>query len=1129
MSHPQTTPYRRLTLGLWSMVLAAVLLLGGLLARHVYSEYQRDRQRYADGTSALAAVNASLLDEVLSDHDRFLRMLRAHLAAGVDADAIDRLLREAHRTQPAIMDYLVLNAEGRIRHWTGHGTPPDVRQRPYYTAHLENPVDRPHLTPPLASLVHPGRMFFGLSRPVLDASGQLAGVVVALLAIDRLAERFEQVQRHPGSTLVVSDENGVTVFRLPNVPSATGRSLPGFAEHFQRPSPHFLVTTSPFDKRLRFVATQRLERYPLMVAASFDLDELQATHRRRILLAAGLFLLFAGALLALAALIHRRIERQAKAEAARAASEARLRAIIENEPECIKLVDAEGRLKQMNPAGLAMIEADSFAQVANRPVIDLIAPEYRDAFADLHRRVIAGERATLTYRVIGLKGGERWLETHAVPMRENDTVMHLAVTRDISARKAAEEELKLAASVFESSYDGILITDHDNRILDVNPAFCRITGYAREEVLGHSPGLLKSGRQGPEFYARMWHELLATGHWRGEIWNRRKNGEVYAELLSISVLRDERGEIRHFIGVFTDISRIKEHEAELDRIAHYDTLTGIPNRRLLADRLSQAIARAQRSGRALAVCYLDLDGFKPVNDQYGHAAGDALLIEIAHRLRAILRGEDTLARLGGDEFVLLLTDLARAEECQTALDRVLAAASAPVRVGEATVQVSASIGVTLYPRDDSDADTLLRHADQAMYLAKSAGKNRYHFFDLDEDRQLQARRQHLARLAEALAQNEFELHYQPKIDLLDGRVIGAEALLRWRHPEQGLLMPSAFLPVLLGSDLEIAVGDWVIEQVLSQIAAWRRLELDFVVSANISAEHLLHGDFVVRLREALMRHPDVPPDRLELEILETAALADMEKAARVLNACIALGVRFSLDDFGTGYSSLAYFRNLPVEMLKIDQTFVRDMLDDPNDLGIVESVVKLAQAFNRPVIAEGVESLEHGALLIHLGCRLGQGYGIARPMPAAELPEWLARWRTRAAWLEYDGRFDMRADAALMVAGQSHRRWIEEVTQQIEADGDLPRSAPDSQHCRFGRWYHGSGAARYGSLPEFQAIDPLHERIHAFAEALLAQANAGDLEGARAGLRALHAMRDELLAHLDALMRRVQATAQSRT
>ncbi len=445
------------------------------------------------------------------------------------------------------------------------------------------------------------------------------------------------------------------------------------------------------------------------------------------------------------------------------------------------------------------------------------------------------------------------------------------------------------------------------------------------------------------------------------------------------------------------------HREELERIAHYDPLTGVPNRRLLADRLAQAIARARRSGKSMTVCYLDFDGFKPVNDQYGHTGGDILLVEIAERLGEVLRAEDTLARLGGDEFVMIFSELAQPEECHAILSRVLAAVSAPVAIAGIPVSISASIGATLFPADNVDADTLLRHADQAMYRAKEAGKNRYHLFDPGLDRELQARSLHQHRLREALKNDEFVLHYQPKVDLVSGAVIGAEALIRWQHPERGLLPPEDFLHYLYESDLEIPVGDWVIDTVLKQIKAWNAVGLALTVSANVSAAHLLHADFSERLRLSLERHPEVARQDLELEILETAALADMEKAIQVLARCRRLGVRFALDDFGTGYSSLTYFRNLPVDILKIDRSFVRNILDNPDDLGIVESVIKLAAAFNRPVIAEGVETLAIGTMLVGLGCRLAQGYGIAHPMPAAQFPGWTDAWRSEAAWLCMDG------------------------------------------------------------------------------------------------------------------------------
>jgi diguanylate cyclase (GGDEF)-like protein len=515
---------------------------------------------------------------------------------------------------------------------------------------------------------------------------------------------------------------------------------------------------------------------------------------------------------------------------------------------------------------------------------------------------------------------------------------------------------------------------------------------------------VSSSLQDPAIFVTMHEALVQQNHWQGEIWNRRKSGEIYACMMSISAVRNARGELQHYVGVFSDISRIKAHQAELDRLAHYDPLTGVPNRRLLADRLDQAVRRARRNGKSLAVCYLDLDDFKPVNDRLGHARGDQLLMEITRRLLSALRAEDTLARLGGDEFVLLLTEMTQPDEWRTVLNRVLAHVQQPVELGEAQATVSASVGVTVFPNDDVDADTLLRHADQAMYRAKQAGRNRYQLFDLAQDREVQVQREQVARLSQALQQDELVLHYQPQVDLDTGEVVGAEALIRWQHPERGLLSPGAFLWQIEGTDLEVAVGEWVIHTALRQVRRWKeggllwRGQAAPSVSVNLSGHQLLRPGFKVWLESAIAQHPGVEPGDLELEILESAAIADMTTAAHVMSECRSLGVRFALDDFGTGYSSLAYFRTLPVNMIKIDQSFVRDMLQDADDHGIVQSVVYLAHAFHRPVIAEGVETLEHAAALLHLGCHLAQGYGIARPMPAERLPEWMDQWQQFRAW-----------------------------------------------------------------------------------------------------------------------------------
>ena len=623
----------------------------------------------------------------------------------------------------------------------------------------------------------------------------------------------------------------------------------------------------------------------------------------------------------------------------------------------------------------------------------------------------------------------------------------------------------------------------------------------------------------------MWKSLSQHDQWSGEVWNRRKNGEVYAEILSISAVRDNAGKLLHYLAVFSDITRLKAHESELAHIANYDVLTGVPNRRLLSDRLKVALARSRRDRSTLAVCMLDLDGFKEVNDRLGHASGDLMLIEIARRLQSVLREDDTLARLGGDEFVLLFSDMRQQEESHRALTRVLQAIAQPVQLGDNDAQVSASIGVTMYPLDDSDADTLLRHADQAMYVAKQAGKNRYHLFDSEQDRLIKDHQEQLDRLGQALANDELVLYYQPKVNLANGKVIGAEALIRWQHPELGLLPPSAFLPLLSGHALEFAVGRWVITSVLQQIAQWQDEGVHGVFSANISADHLLAPGFVDQLRAALLAHPQVQPQHLELEILETAAIGDMDSAAKILQQCHALGVHFALDDFGTGYSSLSYFRSLSVDMVKIDQSFVRDMLDDPNDLGIVDSVIRLALAFNRPVIAEGVETLEHGDVLLQLGCQLAQGYGVSRPMPAAQFAQWSLQWSQAEAWKNRLPVTTAIADLSLLTATRSHKVWLDTLIAQLEvADGPIT-VAMDSSTCGFGQWYHGGGSARYGHMPTFQRIGPLHDAVHTLAHEIVAPHNHPRGPAAHSGLRlALLEASQKLTLTLDALALEVQTS-----
>ncbi|MDD2919170.1 EAL domain-containing protein [Rhodoferax sp.] len=579
------------------------------------------------------------------------------------------------------------------------------------------------------------------------------------------------------------------------------------------------------------------------------------------------------------------------------------------------------------------------------------------------------------------------------------TIWFNAYLDNLSARRQSEEKLQLAASVFSNAREGIMITNTKGTIIDVNQAFTRITGYSREEVLGHSPSILSSGRHDKAFYDSMWLALIKQGHWTGEIWNRHKDGEVFAELLAVSSVRDDKGVVKRYLGLFSDITSIKQYQIELEHTAHYDALTNLPNRLLMADRLQQAMAQVQRRQKKLAVLFLDLDGFKDVNDGHGHVAGDHVLITLAQRMKQAMREGDSIARIGGDEFVAILIDLNDIADSLPLLERLLAAVAQPVEFGDITLEVSASVGVTLYPQaHDISADQLVRQADQAMYQAKVAGKNRYHIFDVSLDDTIRSHHESVERIRLALEQREFVLYYQPKVNMRTGEIIGAEALIRWQHPDRGLLTPAGFLPVIEGHALAISVGEWVIDTALTQIEIWHSAGLDKVVSVNIGAHQLQQGDFVDRLRLLLAKHPQVKSKDLELEVLETSAMEDIAKVSQVIEACAQIGVKFALDDFGTGYSSLTYLKRLRVALLKIDQSFVRDMLNDPDDLAILQGIIGLAAAFKCEVIAEGVETVAHGTALLQLGCELAQGYGIARPMPPDQLPAWAATWQPDAAW-----------------------------------------------------------------------------------------------------------------------------------
>ncbi|MEP7281407.1 MAG: EAL domain-containing protein [Rubrivivax sp.] len=633
--------------------------------------------------------------------------------------------------------------------------------------------------------------------------------------------------------------------------------------------------------------------------------------------------------------------------------------------------------------------------------LDDVHPEERARLGAALQDVAGGVQPALQQELRVLSGdGWHWVDVHVLPSEHDQAgrpLRLLATMSEASERHEAQERQRLSASLFEHLHEGLLIADAEMQVLDANAAYSQILGVPLSELIGSVPSLLRPSPNDPlarQQRAAMWAGLSSLGRWRGELIERRRNGEMCTLQATISQVRGPEGDLRYHVLAISDVTEQRLQRERLERQAHFDELTRLPNRAHLMKLLAEAMRAAERDGYLLAVCYLDLDRFKPVNDRYGHSGGDRLLVELAGRLRGALRSRDmwadAAARLGGDEFVLLLR-AGTLEEARMAVERVLRVVAQPYVIDPAQepVQVTASVGATVYPIDRSDADTLLRHADHAMYGAKQSGRNGYLFFDPELRRRTEERVMAIGRVQEAFDRAEFVLHYQPIVDMKTGRVIGLEALLRWEHPDKGLIAPLQFLPLIDNTGLSARIGDWVLGQALDHLAQWRRSGLDIAVNVNISARHLQEPDFVQRLSELLARHEEPLAESLKLEIVESAAHADLDASSALLARCRALGVRSALDDFGTGYSTLTHLQRLPVDVLKIDRSFVNHMLDDAQDRALVEGVIGLARTFGCSVVAEGVESPAQARMLLDLGCDLGQGTGIGAPMPASQVAAWV--------------------------------------------------------------------------------------------------------------------------------------------
>ncbi len=573
---------------------------------------------------------------------------------------------------------------------------------------------------------------------------------------------------------------------------------------------------------------------------------------------------------------------------------------------------------------------------------------------------------------------------------DGKAMLMTGTVQDITERRRAEDELRLTSQVFENSIEGILITDVNNNILRVNRAFSSITGYAEKDILGRNPRLLSSGRHDTAYYQTMWASLLEYGYWQGEIWNRRKNGDIYPEWLSLFAIRNERGETTHYAGVFADLTEKKQAEAHVQYLAHYDPLTELPNRQLLEERMQLALHAARDRQRMVALLYLDLDRFRFINESLGHEYGDKLLQAVTRRLTEQVRGSDTLARFSGDEFAVLLSDIGALEDARQIADKIRLMLTQPFNLDEHEIFVTPSIGIAIYPRDGETTADLYRAADTAMNSAKAQGGNAARFYSIDMNHGASHRLTLESGLRRALEREEFLLYYQPQVSLHSGEVIGMEALLRWQNPERGLISPAEFIPLLEETGLIIPVGEWVLRTACSQTALWQQSGLPVLrVAVNLSQRQFHEPDMLSVIERAL-RDSGLPPAQLELEVTESLMIRDMQTTITTLHQLHAIGIQISIDDFGTGYSSLGYLKKLPINKIKIDQSFVRDICSDPDDAAIASTIIALGHSLRMQVIAEGVETAEQLSHLRAQGCDEIQGYYFSKPLPAEEFARLIA-------------------------------------------------------------------------------------------------------------------------------------------
>lgn len=1005
----------------WALLIIGLCLLAGAVIHNLYKSYMDilnvEEQRLL---TQVRMVNTNLgaqliaTDHILRDISTELKTAPAHSWSKIIPNKRIEFLVDA---LPGVRTLLAIDANGvvRLSNWKDI-IGKNLSQRDYFQTALKQPdASRLFLSTPFKTLL--GAWGINLVRVVSDSQGNFAGIIVATLDPEYFKTLLESVCYSSDMWSALVHGNGDLFLMSPAQPQLHGISLaqPGsfFSRHISSGKQETVLRGTVYatgQKRLMAQHTIRPETLPmdqpLVVAASRDQEAIFKGWRKH---ARSQVLIFVVVSLvsALAMVSFQRYQREQLQVAAKARQElldARqlLTTVIEFLPDAIFVIDNDKKVVVWNRAiekmtGVSKEEMIGkgdheytipFYGIRRTQLLDLFDlddADLKSKYANISRTGETLDAETFCPALYGGEGGYVWAT--GVPLYDaaGQRIGAIESIRDITERKRNEDFLRKLTHGIENSASAVLITDVHGSIEYVNKKFTQLTGYSPEEAIGKNPRILKSDVTRREVFDNLWKTILSGEEWRGELLNRRRNGEVYWSIASISPLHNEHGEITHFIANVEDINDRKNAEATIERLAYYDPLTDLPNRRMLQDRLDLALRRSRRQASGAALLYLDLDSFKHINDSLGHPAGDKLLREMASRFTKTLRDDDVVCRLGGDEFAVVLHDIRHDQDVVPIAQKLLDVAAEPLQLEGREVVVTSSVGIALFPKDGTDSKVLGKHADIALYHAKEEGKNTFRFFSEELNNSLRDRIAMEHGLRHVLDRGELELHYQPKVSVATGQVIGVEALLRWNSPEFGLVSPMRFIPLAEETRQIIPIGEWVLRTACHQQLLWQQQGLQLSMAVNLSAVQFKSSSLIDRIA-AIIDETGIQPEHLELELTESALVDKPGDVVQVLEQLRSLGCGISIDDFGTGYSSLSYLKNFPVTVLKIDRSFVRDLAHDSGDRAIAQSVVSLATNLDMQTVAEGVEELEQLEILKQIGCTYIQGFIHSRPVPADQIP-----------------------------------------------------------------------------------------------------------------------------------------------